>query len=75
MAEAELFPRRNAASLPCPLTEAGLILNDSAEAEFDGTISMVECQPEWSDQPLLKFDCPQMGYLSYKIRPPCSAGP
>ncbi len=43
--------------------------NDSAAEGYDGTLLMVECQPEWSDRPLLKLDFPEMGYLSYKVPP------
>jgi hypothetical protein len=61
-------------ALPLPegqrwVAGSALTLNDSPAEEFDGIILIVECQPEWSDKPLLKLDCPQMGYMSYRTPP------
>jgi len=56
----------------CPATGLGMILNDAYEAEYDGILLIIECHPQWSDKPLLKLDCPAMGYLSYKALPPAA---
>ena len=47
------------------------VLHDSPDVPCPETRFLVEwCQPQWSDQPLLKVDCPEMGYLSYQASPP-----
>jgi hypothetical protein len=51
--------------------ESAEVTNDSSEEPHEKILLTVAwCQPEWSDKPLLKLDCPEMGYLSYKAPPP-----